>query len=107
MFQAQLQPSFRPLPPPPFTGQLMKETHSWFTEWHARYFICEEGFLTWWFTEADSKKDVAPNGRLELWALKVRRVPPDSKQFQVAVGSSTGTIYDFASSSSGLTSSWL
>merc|ERR1712039_1098831 len=43
-----LKASYRPRPPPFRSGELNKETHSIFAEWHVRWFELSKGYVMWW-----------------------------------------------------------
>jgi len=87
-----LKKSTRPVPPPPLTGELFKETHNFITEWHVRHFELSKGFLQWWMTADDARTGARPNGVVSLLGLQMRVL---ETVFSLRTSSTKGVIYSF------------
>lgn len=87
-----LQKSSRPPAPRPMTGEMLKENHNLFTEWHSRHFELSKGFLQWWTSPEDAKDGAPPKGTVSL--LQIQKLQQGSK-FKMQTASTKGVIYNF------------
>lgn len=95
----------RAAPPAPtaLVGELMKETHNLFTEWHKRHFQLSKGFLQWWMSISEAKGGTKPNGSLCLAGLQMQRT---GSMFRVKTASSKGVVYAFDAGTVGNAKKW-
>jgi len=98
-----LKKSTRPVPPPPLTGELFKETHNFITEWHVRHFELSKGFLQWWMTADDARNGARPNGVVSLLGLQMRVL---ETVFSLRTSSTKGVIYSFDATTDEGVSKW-
>mmetsp|Transcript_4096 Transcript_4096/g.10106 ORF Transcript_4096/g.10106 Transcript_4096/m.10106 type:complete len:440 (+) Transcript_4096:45-1364(+) len=101
--QMLLKPSKRPPAPPFKSGNLEKETHSIFTEWHVRYFELSKGFLSWWKSYEDMSKGKKPTGAIPLLALSLR---VEGNFFRFWTGATKGTMFSLGASSTEEANEW-
>lgn len=87
-----LKPSLRPVAPPPMTGDIFKETHNFFSEWHVRHFQLNKGFLQWWHNAEQAKAGAPPNRTISLMGLVIA---DSGSCFKVRSASTKGVIYRF------------
>merc|ERR1712238_607022 len=87
-----LRKSQRPRPPKALTGELYKETHSFFAEWHKRYFQLKRGWLQWWVSREDAAQGIKPNGQLDLQGMELGAA---ATVFSLRTTSSKGRVYHF------------
>jgi hypothetical protein len=98
-----LRPSSRPLPPPVKSGELEKETHSVFTEWHVRYFELSKGFLTWWKCKEDAARGAPCNNYVPLLGLQLN---VEDTMFSFFTPSRKGQLFTLDAGSSAEAEAW-
>jgi len=96
-----LRESVRPKAPSAMRGNLHKETHGIFTEWHVRYFELSQGFLSWWRTSQEKKKP--PTSIVPLLGLSLRL---DGTQISFWTMSTKGTMFAISASTVDEASAW-
>merc|ERR1719436_1351042 len=91
--QKYLRPSNRPRPPRSMHGVM--ERHSIDEsgeEWIPRYFELHQGFMTWWPSQNDAKKNSKPCGATSLLGVMLR---VDDVNIQWFTCQNMGTMYTF------------
>merc|ERR1719468_138080 len=80
-------------------GELFKETHNVFTEWHVRHAEINRGFMQWWQNPDDARAGLRPNAVAVLLGMKIH-VESDSTVFKFSTASTKGVMYSFDATSS-------
>lgn len=108
-----LRPSPRPRPPDPLVGELLKETHSWFsTWWEECYCELNKGFLMWWDSVQAAQNGYKPTGSLYLLGLDFRAECKTDKTgnqahvMKLRSASSHGALYTFKHAGGETLSEW-
>jgi len=99
-----LKASDRPRAPPPKLGNLYKETHNFFSEWHIRHFQLNKGFLLWWLSAEAARAGAKPNGVVSLLGLVCA---DKDTTFKLRTYSTKGVIYRFDASTQKECKEWI
>lgn len=100
-----LRMSPRPRPPPPKVGQMLKETHNWFTEWHQRHFEVKRGFLQWWLSEQEAQEKKKPSRSVYLLGLRIQE--EHGKIIKLRTDSTNGIVFQFNAETSSARAEWV
>jgi len=95
--------SDQPKAPLPKTGSLNKETHGWFSFWHARHVEVRKGFMRWWDTEENAKAGKAAKGMAYLLGLQQE---VDGNTLSIRTSNTRGVVYIFQAATHAEAEGW-